>query len=70
MDFPFLHFNNFHFIVDFPFLPFLVYCGFSFIVDFLCSYIYHWHRSALNSRVGPTGFLQSDDDAKLKIDEF
>ena len=21
-------------------------------------------------RVGPTGFLQSDDDAKLKIDEF
>ena len=22
------------------------------------------------SRVGPTGFLQSDDDAKLKIDEF
>ena len=25
---------------------------------------------ALISRVGPTGFLQSDDDAKLKIDEF
>ena len=23
-----------------------------------------------NIRVGPTGFLQSDDDAKLKIDEF
>ena len=22
------------------------------------------------ARVGPTGFLQSDDDAKLKIDEF
>ena len=22
------------------------------------------------TRVGPTGFLQSDDDAKLKIDEF
>ena len=24
----------------------------------------------LKPRVGPTGFLQSDDDAKLKIDEF
>ena len=24
----------------------------------------------LFTRVGPTGFLQSDDDAKLKIDEF
>ena len=24
----------------------------------------------INTRVGPTGFLQSDDDAKLKIDEF
>ena len=24
----------------------------------------------IKSRVGPTGFLQSDDDAKLKIDEF
>ena len=28
-------------------------------------YIYTTH-----SRVGPTGFLQRDDDAKLKIDEF
>ena len=30
-----------------------------------CVIIYGVH-----SRVGPTGFLQSDDDAKLKIDEF
>ena len=26
--------------------------------------------SPLFTRVGPTRFLQSDDDAKLKIDEF
>ena len=29
-----------------------------------------WNQMAINNRVGPTGFLQSDDDAKLKIDEF
>ena len=30
----------------------------------LCNFV------VVYTRVGPTGFLQSDDDAKLKIDEF
>ena len=32
--------------------------------------IYIEAQSNTNNRVGPTEFLQSDDDAKLKIDEF
>ena len=28
------------------------------------------NQSIINCRVSPTGFLQSDLDAKLKIDEF